>query len=105
VPCRSEHSLLNYLLSSAEAILCKMWLCDAADELERRGYRFGWDGDFVLMLWVHDEIQVAVKQGYGRRSWTLLVACAKRAGEKLGFRVPLASEYKTGRTWADACRR
>src|ERR1043165_1003143 len=101
VPCRSEHSLLNYLLSSAEAILCKTWICDAYDELERRGYRWGWDGDFVFMLWVHDEIQVAARKGIEEEVGQVLVQCAKAAGVKLGFRVPLASVYKIGRTWAD----
>ena len=101
VPCRSEHSLLNYALSSAEAILCKTWLCDSYDALIKRGYRWGWNGDFVFMLWVHDEIQSAARKGIEEEVGRIKVACAQAVGEKLGFRVPVASEYKIGRTWAD----
>ncbi len=101
VPIRSEHSLLNFALSSAEAIICKNWLCDFYDEMLRRGYRWGWDGDFTIMLWVHDEIQVAARKGISEEVGQLLVSCAKAVGEKLGFRVPLASEFKIGKHWAD----
>lgn len=101
VPCRSEHSALNFALSSAEAILCKQWLVDSYDALIAQGYRWGWNGDFVFMLWVHDEIQVAAKESIAKDVGEILVSTAKTVGEKLGFRVPLASEYKIGQHWAD----
>lgn len=101
VPCRSEHSALNFLLSSAEAIICKQWVCDADDEMQRRGYTFGWNGDYTFMGWIHDEVQGAAKKGLEKELGEVFVKTAVEAGEKLGFRVPLASEYKLGRTWAD----
>ena len=102
VPCRSDHSALNFKLSSSEAILCKEWICNSCDEMERRGYKFGWDGDFVFMIWNHDEVQVACKETISEEVGQVLVSCAKEAGIKLGFRVPLASEFKIGRNW-DEC--
>jgi DNA polymerase-1 len=101
VPCRSEHSALNFALSSAEAILCKTWITDAHDEMLRRGYRWGWEGDFTFMGWIHDEIQAAAREGLEQELGDVLVQSAIAAGEKLGFRAPLASEYKTGSNWAD----
>jgi DNA polymerase-1 len=101
VPCRSEHSLLNFALSSAEAIICKTWLVLCFKELTKRGYRWGWDGDFVFMLWVHDEIQCAARKGIEEEVGKIMVECATAAGLKLGFRVPVASKYKIGRTWAE----
>ncbi|MBR1173922.1 hypothetical protein JQ617_08150 [Bradyrhizobium sp. KB893862 SZCCT0404] len=99
VPCRSEHSALNFACSSIEAILCKEWLCSSVAALEAKGYV--WGRDFVLMLWVHDEQQVACRKSIAEEVGKTLVECAKQAGVKLGFRVPLASEYKIGRNWLD----
>lgn len=101
VPCRSDHSALNFALSSAEAILCKQWICDAHDALIAKGYKWGWDGDFVFILWVHDELQVACKETIAEEVGQTLVQCAKEAGVKLGFRVELDSEFKKGRNWSE----
>jgi DNA polymerase-1 len=99
VPCRSDHSALNFACSSIEAILCKQWLCDSVEALEAKGYV--WGRDFVLALWVHDEQQLLVRKSISEEVGKTLVECAKQAGVKLGFRVPLASEYKIGRNWYD----
>ncbi len=92
---------MNFALSSAEAILCKTWAVSAYDEMLSRGYKFGWDGDFTFMGWIHDELQCAARAGLEQELGDVLVKSAIAAGEKLDFRVPLASEYKIGQTWAD----
>jgi Autographiviridae DNA-directed DNA polymerase len=99
VPCRSEHSALNFACSSIEAILCKEWIISSYDALVAKGYV--WGKDFWFMAWVHDEVQVACRKSIAEEVGQTLVACAKEAGDKLGFRVPLASEYKIGRNWAE----
>jgi DNA polymerase-1 len=102
LPIRSEHAALNTLLQSAGAILCKRWICDAYDALIAAGFRWGWDGgDFVFLGWIHDELQVACRNGLGDRIGEVLTSAAKGAGEPYGFRIELDSEYKIGRTWAD----
>ena len=58
---RSDHSALNTLLQSAGALICKKWGVMLEKELLRRGYRHGWDGDFVFLAWVHDEFQIAAR--------------------------------------------
>jgi DNA polymerase-1 len=101
IPIRSEHAALNSLLQSAGAILCKQWICDAYDALIADGLRWGWDGDFGFLGWIHDELQVACRNGLGDRIGKVLTAAAQRAGDPFKFRIALDSEYKVGRTWAD----
>lgn len=101
VPCRSERVALNFALSSAEAIICKTWACNAYDTLIKQGWKFGWDGDFTIMGWIHDELQTACRLGLETELGNILVKSAIEAGEKLGFRVPLNSEFKIGKNWAE----
>lgn len=101
IPARALHSALNYLIQNSGAVICKRWGVEAYDEIERRGYRHGWDGDFVFCLWSHDEYQVAARAGLENEIGEILVQKAKEAGEHYKFRVPLDSEYSVGRTWAD----
>lgn len=101
IPVRSDHSALNTLLQSAGAILCKRWLVDFYDAATAAGYKHGWDGDFVILGWIHDEIQVASRNGLGDEFGRLLTITAQQAGVRFGFRVRLDSNYKIGRNWAD----
>ena len=101
LPVRSDHAALNTLLQSAGAILCKQWLVDAFDALLAEGLKHGWDGDFVFLGWIHDEVQVACRNGLGDRIGRVLTCAAQKAGEPFGFRIRLDSEYKIGKTWAD----
>jgi DNA polymerase-1 len=101
LPIRSEHSALNSLLQSAGAILCKRWIVDAYNALIADGLRWGWEGDFVFLGWIHDELQVAARDGLGDRVGKLLTSQAREAGKPYGFRLALDSDYIIGRTWAD----
>jgi hypothetical protein len=101
VPIRSPHSALNFLVQSAGAIICKRWLVEAFDECVARGWKHGWDGDFVFVLWVHDEIQVACRKGLENEIGEILVKQAKAAGIHYKLRVPLDSKYSVGQSWAD----
>lgn len=100
IPSRSEHSALNALLQSAGAIVCKQWGCDAFEELSAR-YQHGWEGEFVFLGWIHDEYQVAAREGLEDEVGETLVRCARKAGEPFNFRVPLDSSYSVGASWAD----
>jgi DNA polymerase I len=100
VPIRSGHSALNFMIQSAGAIICKRWVCDAFAHLCSK-FKHGWDGDFVVVLWVHDEIQVACRKDIAEEVGEALVRFAKTAGDPYGFRIPLDSKYSVGRTWAD----
>ena len=104
IPIRSDHSALNFMLQSAGAIICKRWLADAFEECcEKLGYDWDnpWNGKFVFVAWVHDEIQVCVRDGYEATVGDILVACARKAGEPYGFRVALDSSWEVGANWAE----
>ena len=67
----------------------------------RYDYDNPWHGDFVFVAWVHDEVQIAVRDGLQEKVGAIVTECAVKAGEPYGFRIPLASDYKVGLTWAD----
>jgi DNA polymerase-1 len=98
---RSSHAALNTLLQGAGAILCKQWLADFYDEMELAGYKFGYDGDYVIVGWIHDEVQVACRPELVEVVGETLVHCARKAGEPFNFRIPLDSTYSSGTSWAD----
>jgi DNA polymerase I len=99
IPIRSKHSSLNFLIQSCGAILCKRWVCDTYDELTSK-YRWGYDGDFVMCLWCHDEIQIVCREGLETDIGEIVVKHARAAGAPYGFRGPLDSEAKIGSNWA-----
>ena len=101
LPIRSEHSALNTLLQSAGAVLCKQWLVDSYDALVREGFKPGWSGDFTFLGWIHDEVQLAVREGLEEEAGRIVTECATRAGEPYNFRVRLDSEFKIGTNWSE----
>lgn len=101
VPVRAKHSALNSLLQSTGAILCKRWLVDTCDNLIAAGYRWGWDGDFVILGWIHDELQIAVREGLEDVIGPIVVQSAKDTGPKYEFRCRLDSKYVVGNSWKE----
>lgn len=104
IPIRSDHSALNFMIQSAGAIICKRWVADAFDECCRR-FKYDWDnpwnGDFVFCLWVHDEVQVWVREGIEKEIGNILEETARTAGLPYGFRVRLDGEASVGANWAE----
>ena len=99
VPVRALYTALNFIVTSSEAIICKRWLVHVYDELNAR-FRYGWDGDCAIMLWVHDELVVCCRPEIAQEVGEILVKHAREPGEFYGFRVPLDADYKIGRSWA-----
>jgi DNA polymerase-1 len=100
VPVRAAYTALNYIVTSSEAIICKRWLADVYAELNER-FRYGWNGDVVIALWIHDEIVCYCRPDIADQVGEILVRHAKAAGEHYGFRVPLDADYKVGKSWSD----
>ena len=102
VHVRSPHAALNTVLQSAGAIICKLWIIETERLLLEAGLKNGWDGDFVYMAWVHDEIQVACRT---TEIADIVVAKAQEAmrlvGEAFEFRCQLDTEGKIGGNWND----
>ena len=94
---RSEHGALNVLLQSCAAILAKQWVHLIDQEIKRQ------DIPATIVAFVHDEIQISVKQqeGVADHVGTLTRRMAEEAGRTFDFKVPIEAEYSIGRTWAD----
>jgi DNA polymerase I len=99
VPSRAQHTALNFTVASMEAIVCKRWLAQTHDELCTR-FRYGWDGDVVICLWVHDEIAVCCRREIAEQVGEILVRHAIEAGAHYGLKVPLDASCTIGRSWA-----
>lgn len=103
VHVRSPHSALNTLLQSAGALICKAWVVEIERILvEDHGLVHGWDGDFVYMAWVHDEVQIGAKD---EATAKIVAAAAQQAMRNVqlqfNFRCQLDTEAKFGKTWKD----
>jgi len=101
IPVRSPHAALNSLLQSAGAVLCKTWLINAYDTLIRKGLKWGYNGDFVIVGWIHDELQVAARNEVADEVAAVLVEAAQRAGDTYGFRCRLDSKAVKGQSWKE----
>jgi DNA polymerase I-like protein with 3'-5' exonuclease and polymerase domains len=104
IPIRSEHSALNFMIQSCGAIVCKEWVASAFEQLEAKyGYNWDdpWSGDFVFVLWVHDEVQLCVREGLEEEIGNIIVECAQKAGIPYGLRVRLDSKAVSGDSWKD----
>lgn len=99
---RSLHSALNLLLQSAGALICKRWTTRTEERLQALGLNHSWNGDYCLMAWVHDEIQVACRT---KEIAEIVVREAQEAvrdvQQEFTFRIQLDTEGKIGRNWAE----
>lgn len=94
---RSEHKLLSQLLQSAGAIICKKWVELTFNEINRQ-----FKDDSYIVGWIHDEIQVACKtQEIAENVGDISRRMAQETGRYFETKIPIASEYSVGRTWAN----
>jgi len=100
IPIRSEHSGLNFLLQGSAGTLSNIWLLDSYKKLIQIGYE--WSKDFVFLMHVHDEIQLAVRDPKEADKIGLaLCEVAQTTGTQLKLRVPIDAEYKLGGNWSE----
>lgn len=109
---RSEHSALNTKLQSSAAIIAKKWLTITYHDCINAGMNWGWwprkfrierdgNGDFVIMAFVHDELQNAVAPDRKELFVKIVKQAAIKAGEFYKFRCPVAADTKEGHNWAE----
>lgn len=95
VQIRSEHAALNSLLQSAGAVIAKQWCLEMHKLLRKEKI------EYKQVAFVHDEIQLEVREDQAQQAAVCMVAAAQLAGITLGFRVPVDAEAKIGKTWYD----
>ena len=99
IQIRSSHSSLNFLLQSAGAIISKLWYNTCYEEISAEGFTYGKDWSFLAH--VHDEIQFAVRAEHAGQIGLIAVRSSRLAGETLGLRIAIDSEFKIGSNWAE----
>lgn len=95
---RSAHSALNTLLQGAGALLCKVWLIIANEELSKK-YTQGKQFEFVLN--VHDEFSTECDEDIAEDVAKIVQECTRKAGEYFNLRIQLDGEAKIGNNWYD----
>ncbi|MBB3910123.1 DNA polymerase [Sphingomonas desiccabilis] len=110
LPIRSEHAALNTLLQSAGAVICKSWITMAEKALVEAGFKLSeglgedWDrdADVVFLGWIHDELQVAVREGLEEKVSAILIETGRQAGAPFAsWKCPTDVEVKPGANWAE----
>jgi DNA polymerase-1 len=97
---KSEHSAFNFLLQGAGAIAMKMALVIFHfEEVPKRGWVHG--KDFGYCANVHDEVQIEARPEIADDLGKLFAHCIYLAGERLGFRCPLAGNSDVGVNWRE----
>jgi DNA polymerase-1 len=100
---RSSHSALNTLLQGAGAVICKAWMVET-DRICRGIYNLqhGWDGDYAILIWAHDELQIACRTAeIAERVDHAAHQAIKNVEALFNIRLPLDVGGKTGVTWRD----
>lgn len=99
VPIRHSHAALNSLLQSCGAILCKRWVVLFHDLLNKNGFVEG--VDYQQVAYVHDEVQVLVREQVANDIGLLCIEAIRLSGQYYSIRLPLDGEYKVGANWAE----
>ena len=92
IRARAQHTALNALLQSCEAIIAKLWAVHAVAELR---------GQAKLLLHVHDETQWECASADVEDMARTVVWAAAEAGRCLKLQIPLDTEAKVGRDWSE----
>ena len=90
-----RHAALNYLLQSAGAVICKLWVIRANELLQEAGI------DYWPLAFVHDELQLSVAPDQAKDAEFLITTAMKDVEHQIKFRCQLDSEAQTGGSWAD----
>jgi RecA-family ATPase/DNA polymerase I-like protein with 3'-5' exonuclease and polymerase domains len=98
IPVRALYTALNYAVTAIEAVICKRWLDQVHAELHAR-FRYGWDGDVVIVAWTHDELAACCRPRLANQVGEILKHHAVAAGEHFALKLPLVAELAIGRSW------
>ena len=98
---RSPHSALNTWLQSDAALIAKRWVVETTRQLIKLGLRHGWNGDFVQLLWIHDEEQIAHMPDFTEIVRSTAIQAAKDTGIYFKYGIPVDAEAKVGRRWSE----
>ena len=90
-----RHAAINYLLQSAGAVICKLWIIRINELLTEAGV------DYTQLGFIHDEVQLSVRPDQAEMAGQITTYALKDVHQTVKFRCALDSEFKIGSTWAD----
>ena len=94
---RAESAALNTRLQSCGAIIAKQWCVQLHKRLNNAGLGY----TVKQVVFVHDEIQMEVREEAAVAVAKIMEESATQAGKQLGFRVRVDAESKIGNSWYD----
>lgn len=97
---RAMHAALNLRLQSDGAVIAKKWMLTGDDMFHDQGWEHGWTGDYAFLAFVHDELQVAVREDLTETAKKILIEAAAEAGRFFNFAMAVDAEAKDGINWA-----
>ena len=92
---RSPHASLNTLIQGSGAVICKQWLVQMIDKIQKSG------GDAKLVASVHDEYQFEVANVDTEKFGEITNTAIKEVQDIYDLKCPLDSEFKVGKNWAE----
>jgi len=96
IKIRSQHKALNSLLQGAGATISAQWLLNIQQAITEA------ELDANIMAWVHDEVQIQIREKDAQHVGDIARRAAQAAGEKwFQGKIPIEAEWKLGQTWAD----
>jgi DNA polymerase-1 len=98
IPIRHTHAALNTLLQSAGAIICKQWYMNIVHSLQQNNYT---EEDASIVAFIHDEVQIQVRQGIENEIGKLVVAAMHKTERDFQFKCKLDAEFSIGKNWKE----
>jgi len=98
IPIRHTHAALNTLLQSAGAIICKQWYMNIVRAFQLNNYT---EDDASIVAFIHDEVQIQVKQGIENEIGKLVVEAMHKTEKDFSFKCKLDAEYTVGKNWKE----
>ena len=95
---RGERLVVNYLVQGGSRDLLVLGMNDYQWTIDECSYVYP---SYSIVTTVHDEVLTQHPRGEGETARELLKQCLEGAGEKLGLKVPIVAEPKTGANWKE----
>lgn len=93
---RSPHAALNTLLQGGGAVVMKLALVIADEQLSDK-----FTGRYAFVANVHDEYQIETYPDIAEEVGQISADAIREAGVRLGVRCPLSGSYAVGNNWAE----
>jgi DNA polymerase I-like protein with 3'-5' exonuclease and polymerase domains len=95
---RGERLVVNYLVQGGARDLLILGMNELRRRINKVSYIYP---SYSIVTTVHDEVLIQHPHNTGEEARELLKRCLEEAGPKLGLKVPIVAEPKTGRNWAE----